>query len=50
MEKEEILNPHQGTSLPHAVEEAIDDACSEVGVEARGGRRPNARTYYHGLE
>lgn len=50
MEKEEILNPHQGTSLAHATEEAIDDACSKVGVETRSGCRPDACAYHNGLE
>lgn len=50
VEEEEILDPHQGPSLPHTAEEAIYDARSKVGVEARGGRRPDACTDHDGLE
>ncbi len=50
MEEEEILDPHQGSSLAHAAEEAIDNAGSEVGVETDGGRRPDAGANHDALE
>ena len=50
VEEEEILDPHQGSSLPHAAEEAIDDAGGEVGVETGGGRGPDACAYHNALE
>ena len=50
VEEEEILDPHQGSSLPYAAEEAIDDAGGEVGVETGGGRGPDACAYHDALE
>ena len=50
VEEEEIFDPHQGSSLAHAAEEAVDDASSKVGVETVGGCGPGARAHHDGLE
>ena len=42
VEEEEILDPHQRPPLAYAAEEAIDNASREIGVETRGGGRPDA--------
>lgn len=50
MEEEQILDPHEGSSLADAAEEAIDNAGSKVGVETGCGRRPDAGADHDGLE
>ena len=50
VEEEEILNPHQGSSLTHAAEQAVDDAGSKVGVQTGGGCGPDACAHHDGLE
>ncbi|KAI4198041.1 MAG: hypothetical protein LQ350_005552 [Teloschistes chrysophthalmus] len=50
VKKEEILDPHQGSPLANAAEEAIDDASCKIGVERSRGRRPHARADHDGLE
>ena len=42
VEAEEILDPHQRSSLAHAAEEAINNAGGEIGVKTGGGCRPDA--------
>ena len=50
VEEKQILDPHQGSSLAHATEEAINDAGSEVGVKTGGCRRPDAGADHNALE
>ena len=50
VEAEEVLDPHQRSPLPHAAEEAINDAGGEVGVKTGGGCRPDAGADHDALE
>ena len=50
MEKEEVLDPHERATLADAAEEAVDDACGEVGLEAGRRAGPCAGGHHDGLE
>ena len=50
VKKEQVFDPHQGSPLSHATEEAIDDAGSEVRIEVGRRRGPDACAYHDGLE
>lgn len=50
VKEEEILDPHQGSPLAHAAEEAIDDASCKIGVKRGRGRRPDTSANHNSLE
>ena len=50
VEKEQVFDPHQGSSLSDTTEEAVDDTGSEVRIEAGRRRGPDACAYHDGLE
>ena len=50
MEEEEVLDPHQRSALADAAEEAVDDACGKVGLEAGRSGRPGTGAHHDGLE
>ena len=50
MEEEQVLDPHQGSTLSHTAKEAIDDARSQVRVKGGGDCRPDACAYHDTLK